>query len=76
MRIFVAGATGAIGRELVPKLIADGRLVTGSTRFGGKWLLGWWWADPIAAIVNAVLVLGEAMEAWRGEEEETAPVVD
>lgn len=31
-------------------------------------VLGWWWADPIAAIVIAVLVLREAIEAWRGEE--------
>jgi Predicted Co/Zn/Cd cation transporters len=32
-------------------------------------LLGWWWADPVAAIVIALLVLLEAIEAWRGEEE-------
>ena len=29
-------------------------------------LLGWWWADPVAAIVIAILVLREAIEAWRG----------
>lgn len=38
-------------------------------------LLGWWWADPVAAIVIALLVLREAIEAWRGEEE-AAAVVD
>ena len=32
MRVFVAGATGAIGRSLVPSLIAAGHEVTGSTR--------------------------------------------
>lgn len=32
MRIFVAGATGAIGRYLLPKLIEQGHEVTGSTR--------------------------------------------
>ncbi len=31
-------------------------------------LLGWWWADPVAAIVIALLVLREAIEAWRDEE--------
>ena len=31
-------------------------------------LLGWWWADPVAAIMIAILVLREAIEAWRGEE--------
>ena len=32
MRVFVAGATGAIGRFLVPALITGGHQVTGSTR--------------------------------------------
>jgi nucleoside-diphosphate-sugar epimerase len=31
MRVFVAGATGAIGRRLVPMLVADGHHVTGMT---------------------------------------------
>ena len=32
MRVFVAGASGAIGRPLIPKLIAGGHEVTGMTR--------------------------------------------
>jgi 2-alkyl-3-oxoalkanoate reductase len=36
MRVFVAGATGAIGRPLVPKLIAAGHEVTGMTRSESK----------------------------------------
>jgi nucleoside-diphosphate-sugar epimerase len=32
MRVFVAGASGAIGRRLVPKLVAAGHQVTGMTR--------------------------------------------
>jgi nucleoside-diphosphate-sugar epimerase len=32
MRVFLAGATGAIGRALVPRLIAAGHQVTGMTR--------------------------------------------
>jgi 2-alkyl-3-oxoalkanoate reductase len=32
MRVFVAGASGAIGRALVPKLVAAGHDVTGTTR--------------------------------------------
>src|SRR4051812_11804667 len=32
MKVFVAGASGAIGRPLVPKLIAAGHEVTGMTR--------------------------------------------
>ena len=32
MRVFVAGATGAVGRPLVRRLVADGHEVTGMTR--------------------------------------------
>ncbi|MGH3032780.1 MAG: NAD-dependent epimerase/dehydratase family protein [Gaiellaceae bacterium] len=32
MRVFLAGATGAIGKRLVPLLVANGHLVTGMTR--------------------------------------------
>ena len=36
MRVFVAGATGAIGRQLVPRLVAAGHDVHGMTRSGSK----------------------------------------
>lgn len=36
MRVFVAGASGAIGLPLVPKLVAAGHEVTGMTRSEGK----------------------------------------
>jgi nucleoside-diphosphate-sugar epimerase len=36
MRIFVAGATGALGRRLVPLLVERGHQVTGMTRTAGK----------------------------------------
>src|SRR4051794_30486461 len=36
MRVFVAGATGAIGRQLVPRLVAGGHEVTGMTRSESK----------------------------------------
>jgi nucleoside-diphosphate-sugar epimerase len=39
MRVFVAGAAGAIGRMLVPMLIADGHEVTGTTRSADR--AGW-----------------------------------
>ena len=32
MKVFVAGATGALGRQLVPRLVARGHEVTGMTR--------------------------------------------
>lgn len=36
MRVFLAGASGAIGRQLVPLLVADGHEVAGTTRSAGK----------------------------------------
>ncbi|MDQ3742403.1 MAG: NAD(P)-dependent oxidoreductase [Actinomycetota bacterium] len=36
MRIFLAGATGAAGRTLIPKLIEHGHTVVGTTRSEGK----------------------------------------
>lgn len=30
-------------------------------------LLGWWWADPVAALAIAVLVAREGREAWQGK---------
>ena len=30
-------------------------------------LFGWWWADPIAALVIAAVAVKEGREAWRGE---------
>jgi nucleoside-diphosphate-sugar epimerase len=36
MRIFLAGATGALGTQLVPRLVANGHDVTGTTRSAAK----------------------------------------
>ena len=30
--------------------------------------VGWWWADPLAALVIAGLAWKEGREAWRGED--------
>jgi divalent metal cation (Fe/Co/Zn/Cd) transporter len=30
--------------------------------------LGWWWADPIMALLVAAVAVNEGVESWRGEE--------
>jgi hypothetical protein len=30
-------------------------------------LLGWWWADPMVALVIGVVAVREGWQAWRGE---------
>jgi divalent metal cation (Fe/Co/Zn/Cd) transporter len=34
---------------------------------GANALLGWWWADPFAALVIAAVALKEGRASWRGE---------
>jgi nucleoside-diphosphate-sugar epimerase len=54
MRIFVAGATGALGRRLVPQLVAAGHEVTGMTRTAAK-------ADALRA-QGATPVVADALD--------------
>src|SRR5688572_2542583 len=50
MRVFVAGATGALGRQLVPQLVARGHDVVGMTRSASKQdLLRSLGAQPVVA---------------------------
>ena len=30
-------------------------------------LFGWWWADPVAALIMTPIIAREGVEAWRGE---------
>jgi divalent metal cation (Fe/Co/Zn/Cd) transporter len=34
---------------------------------GASALFGWWWADPLAGVVIALVAVREGREAWRGE---------
>ena len=38
------------------------------TGIGLNAALGWWWADPVAALAMTPLIAYEGREAWRGEE--------
>jgi nucleoside-diphosphate-sugar epimerase len=55
MRIFVAGATGAIGRQLVPRLVAAGHDVAGMTRTSAK-------LDTVRSM-GATPLLADALDA-------------
>ena len=50
MRIFLAGATGAIGKRLVPLLRKAGHRVVGTTRSTTK-------SDALRAAVSASIIL-------------------
>jgi divalent metal cation (Fe/Co/Zn/Cd) transporter len=34
---------------------------------GANALLGWWWADPLAALAIAFVAVYEGRSSWRGE---------
>lgn len=36
-------------------------------------MLGWWWADPVAALAMLPLIVREGIEAWKGEADEREP---
>lgn len=55
MKVFVAGATGAIGRQLVPRLVAAGHEVHGMTRSAAKLRL--------VNALGATPVLADALDA-------------
>jgi nucleoside-diphosphate-sugar epimerase len=63
MRIFVAGATGVIGRRLVPMLVEAGHEVTGMTRSKRKQdLVREMGAEPVVADVFNVMKLRDVMQ--------------
>jgi nucleoside-diphosphate-sugar epimerase len=68
VRVLVAGATGAIGRQLVPRLVAAGHEVHGMTRSGSKRaLLEELGAVPVVADALAPDQVAEAVGRARPE---------
>lgn len=74
----LAGYEIRTGRELRSKsVIADGRQLLLCVYLSGavfiglilNSLLGWWWADSVAALVVAALAIREGIEAWTGDVE-------
>jgi nucleoside-diphosphate-sugar epimerase len=61
MRVFVAGAAGAIGMRLVPQLVARGHQVTASTRGGKSERLRALGAEPVVVDGLDAVAVGEAV---------------
>jgi divalent metal cation (Fe/Co/Zn/Cd) transporter len=59
-----SAATRAEGRQNMLCAYLSGALLLG---LGANALVGWWWADPITALLIAVVAVREGREAWRGE---------
>jgi nucleoside-diphosphate-sugar epimerase len=68
VRVFLAGASGAIGRQLVPQLVAAGHEVAGMTRSPGKVeMLRQLGAEPVVVDVYEREKLREAVVDFRPE---------
>jgi divalent metal cation (Fe/Co/Zn/Cd) transporter len=60
-----SSATRSEGRQnLLCAYLSLGLLVG----LGANALLGWWWADPIAALAIAAVAVREGRGAWRGDD--------
>jgi divalent metal cation (Fe/Co/Zn/Cd) transporter len=77
--LWLAAAKRRTGEALVSRaLIADSRQTRACwslsavtlAGLGLNALLGWWWADPVAALAIAILLVREGLEALRGEDED------
>jgi nucleoside-diphosphate-sugar epimerase len=68
MRVFVAGATGAVGNQLVPQLIAAGHQVTATTRSPGK-VAGLEAAGADVAVVDGLDAVGVGEAVAKAEPE-------
>ncbi|HEX2321897.1 MAG TPA: NAD(P)-dependent oxidoreductase [Streptosporangiaceae bacterium] len=68
MRVLVAGATGAVGKQLVPQLIAAGHQVTATTRSPGK-AAGLQAAGVDVAVVDGLDAIGVGEAVARAEPE-------
>ncbi len=59
-----SAATASEGRQNLLCAYLSAALLIG---LGANALLGWWWADPGAALAVAALAIKEGRDAWRGE---------
>ena len=59
-----SSATKSEGRQNMLSAYLSGALLVG---LSANAVAGWWWADPVAALVIAAVAANEGREAWRGE---------
>ena len=64
-RALGSGAVVGDGNQTLLCTYLSGVLLAGLLLNG---LLGWWWADPVAALVIAAVAVNEARAAWRGDD--------
>jgi divalent metal cation (Fe/Co/Zn/Cd) transporter len=66
-----SSATKSESRQTVLCAYLSGALLVG---LGANAAFGWWWADPVTALLIATVAVNEGRQAWRGESCCTAPM--
>jgi divalent metal cation (Fe/Co/Zn/Cd) transporter len=59
-----SSAVQSEGRQTQLCAYLSGALLVG---LGANAAFGWWWADPVTALVIAAVAVSEGREAWRGQ---------
>lgn len=59
-----SSATNSESRQTMLCAYMSAALLVG---LGANAVLGWWWADPVAALVIAAIAVREGRDAWRGQ---------
>jgi divalent metal cation (Fe/Co/Zn/Cd) transporter len=59
-----SAATRSEGRQNLLCAYLSAALLVG---LGANAIFGWWWADPVTALVIAAVAINEGREAWRGD---------
>lgn len=59
-----SSATKSEGRQNMVCAYLSAALLVG---LGANAVAGWWWADPLTALVIAVVAVREGRQAWRGD---------
>lgn len=59
-----SSATAAEGRQNMLCAYLSAALLVG---LGANALFGWWWADPVTALIIAAVAVREGRDSWRGD---------
>src|SRR5216683_3073034 len=67
LRVAASLGSRALRADAHETIVCAWLSVTTLLGLGLNAVLGWWWADPVAALAMLPLIVREGVEAWRGE---------
>jgi len=67
LRVAASLASRALRADAHETIVCAWLSATTLLGLGLNAVLGWWWADPVAALAMVPLIVREGLEAWRAE---------